>query len=103
MNVVVVVVVVFFYFTTQQATTPYKGKGILVLRRSRNGHFYPAIRAHNPRGYVLLILCSRRGIEYTLPSCQAMSTVPCTAGDGAEESATSGDRTWDLSIGSQTD
>ena len=39
-----------------------KGKGILVLRRSTNGHFYP-------------ILCSRRCIEYTLPSCQAMSTL----------------------------
>ena len=39
-----------------------KGKGILVLRRSTNGHFYP-------------MLCSRRCIEYTLPSCQAMSTL----------------------------
>ena len=39
-----------------------KGNGILVLRQSTNGHFY-------------LILCSRRCIEYTLPSCQAMSTL----------------------------
>ena len=62
-----------------------KGKGILVSHWSTNGHFYP-------------ILCSRWCIEYTLPSCM----YPCTAGDGAEESATSGDRTWNLSIGSQT-
>ena len=41
-----------------------KGKGILFLRRSTNGHFYP-------------MLCSRRCIEYTLPSCQAMSTLYC--------------------------
>ena len=39
-----------------------KGEGILVLRRSTNGHFYP-------------ILCSRWCTEYTLPSCQAMSTL----------------------------
>ena len=60
-----------------------------VLRRNPNVHKCPLAR-------------SQWCIEYTLPSCQVMSTL-YRVGDRAEESATRGDRTWDLSNRGQTD